>query len=121
MKVATMTQGPIGNLHEQEANSVIAEWLDGAGHGWQADAERTGAIVGSNDRPDIIIRQGDRMPVIVDPPDFERWLGLEAAADDALHALLAPREIAGFRPYRVSDRVNKVQNNDPAVPEPLAA
>ena len=61
-----MTQGPIGNLHEQEANSVIAEWLDGAGRGWQADAERTGVMVGSNDRPDIVIRQGDRMPVIVE-------------------------------------------------------
>ena len=61
-----MTQGPIGNLHEQEANSVIAEWLTAAGHGWQADAERTGALVGSNERPDIIIRQGDRMPVIIE-------------------------------------------------------
>ena len=60
-----------------------------------------------------------RMPVIVDPPDFERWLGLEAAAEDDLHALLAPREIEGFRPYRVSDRVNRVQNNDPAILEPL--
>lgn len=61
-----MTQGPIGGLHEQEANSVIAEWLTAAGHGWRADAERTGALVGSNDRPDIIIRQGDRMPVIIE-------------------------------------------------------
>lgn len=61
-----MTQGPIGNLHEQEANSVIAEWLTAAGHGWQADAERTGALVGSNDRPDIIIHDGFRMPVIVE-------------------------------------------------------
>ncbi|MCY4396657.1 MAG: SOS response-associated peptidase [Rhodospirillaceae bacterium] len=62
-----------------------------------------------------------RMPVIIDPPEFGRWLGLEDASDDDLHALLAPRDIAGFRPYRVSDRVNKVQNNDPAILEPLAA
>ena len=61
-----MTRGPIGNLHEQEANSVIAEWLNGARRGWQADAERTGTLIGSNDRPDIIIRQGDRMPAIVE-------------------------------------------------------
>ena len=61
-----MTQTPIGNLHEQEANSVIAEWLNDAGRGWQADAERTGVLVGSNDRPDIIIRHGDRMPVIIE-------------------------------------------------------
>ncbi len=62
-----MTQSPtIGNLHEQEANSVIAEWLNGAGCGWQADAERSGALAGSGERPDIIIHQDDRMPVIVE-------------------------------------------------------
>lgn len=61
-----MTQGPIGNLHEQEANSVIAGWLNRAGRGWRADAERTGVLVGSNDRPDIIIHDGFRMPVIVE-------------------------------------------------------
>ena len=56
----------IGGLHEQEANSVIADWLNDAGRGWRADAERTGALADSNDRPDIIIRQGDRMPVIIE-------------------------------------------------------
>ena len=61
-----MTQAPIGNLHEQEANSVIAEWLDDAGRGWRADAERTGTIVDSNERPDIIIHDGFRMPVIIE-------------------------------------------------------
>ena len=61
-----MTQAPIGNLHEQEANSVIAEWLDDAGRGWRADAERTGVIVGNNERPDIIIHDGFRMPVIIE-------------------------------------------------------
>ncbi len=61
-----MTEAPIGGLHEHDANSVIAEWLNAVGKGWQADAERTGALAGSNDRPDIIIRQGDRMPVIVE-------------------------------------------------------
>ena len=62
-----------------------------------------------------------RMPVVVDPPDFGRWLGLEPAGEEDLHALLKPRDIVGFRPYRVGDRVNKVQNNDRAILEPLAA
>lgn len=62
-----------------------------------------------------------RMPVIVDPENFARWLGLEPATEGDLHALLTPREIASFRPYRVGDRVNKVQNNDPSILEPLAA
>lgn len=61
-----MAQQPIGGFHEHDANSVIADWLNNARPGWQASGERTGTIKGSNDRPDIIIRQGDRMPVIVE-------------------------------------------------------
>ncbi len=61
-----MTIETVGRLHEQEANSAIAEWLNGIGRGWRADAERAGALAGKRDRPDIIVRQGDRMPVIVE-------------------------------------------------------
>ena len=61
-----MTERVIGGLHEQEANSVLADWLNASGRNWRADAERTGTLIGSNDRPDIIIRQGDRMPVVVE-------------------------------------------------------
>jgi len=52
------------------------------------------------------------MPVLIDPRNFERWLGIEDISEHDLHALLAPREIESFRPYQVSERVNKVQNND---------
>ena len=61
-----MAQPPLGGLHERDANSIIAEWLNAARSGWRASAERTGTIKGSNDRPDLIIRQGDRMPVIIE-------------------------------------------------------
>ena len=59
-----MTELPIGGFHEQNANSIIADWLNDAGRDWHASAERTHTLIGSNARPDIIIRQGDRMPVI---------------------------------------------------------
>ena len=61
-----MTQFSIGGFHEHDANAVIAAWLNEAGRDWQASAERTHTLIGSNARPDIIIRQGDRMPVIVE-------------------------------------------------------
>ena len=61
-----MTQFPIGGFHEHDANTVIAAWLDDSGRDWHASAERTHTLIGSNARPDIIIRQGDRMPVIVE-------------------------------------------------------
>ena len=55
-----------GGLHENIANIIIAEWLDAAGGKWSANGERTRTIQGSNERPDILITEGDRMPVIVE-------------------------------------------------------
>ncbi len=60
------TQNSSGGLHENTVNIIIAEWLDAAGGKWRADGERTRTIQSSNDRPDIIITEGDRMPVIVE-------------------------------------------------------
>ena len=56
----------LGQQHEQEANSVIAEWLNTTAHDWRAIAERVGVLQGTAGRPDIVIRQHDRMPVIVE-------------------------------------------------------
>ena len=61
-----MTGQVAGGLHEQNANAVIAQWLNDTGRNWIAEAERTGIIEGSNARPDIVVREGDRMPVIVE-------------------------------------------------------
>ena len=57
---------PTGGLHEQNANTIIAQWLNDTGRQWQARGERTRTIIGSNDRPDIIIAEGGRMPVVVE-------------------------------------------------------
>ena len=65
-----------------------------------------------------------RMPVIVDPADYDLWLGGDGEGDsdggDALRAILGPfaPELMAF--YRVSTRVNNVRNDDPACIEPLA-
>ena len=73
-----MTGRATGGLHEQNANTVIAQWLNDTGRNWIAEAERTGVIEGSNARPDIVIGEGDRMPVIV-----ECEFGNPAAGDAA--------------------------------------
>ena len=57
---------PTGGLHEQNANTIIAQWLNNTGRQWHALGERTRTIIGSNDRPDIIIAEGGRMPVVVE-------------------------------------------------------
>ncbi len=57
--------GALGGLHEQTANEAIADWLGTRGE-WTAAGERVGVIHGSGARPDIVLTQGDRMPVIIE-------------------------------------------------------
>jgi putative SOS response-associated peptidase YedK len=73
-----------------------------------------------------VSRLHDRMPVIVEPVDWEAWLDHDAELGD-LEPLLVPPPAAPLRTRRVSPRVNDVRNNDPHLldtapppPEPLA-
>lgn len=53
----------------------------------------------------------DRMPAVLRPEDYGRWLD-PATAPDALLELLQPFA-GGVRAYPVSSRVNAVRNDDP--------
>ena len=57
--------GVLGGLHEQTANEAIADWLGARGE-WTSAGERVGVIQGSGARPDIVLTQGGRMPVIIE-------------------------------------------------------
>ena len=69
MTLISTTEGdaslPLGGLHEQTANEAIADWLGTRGD-WTAAGERVGAMRGSGARPDVVLMQGDRMPVIIE-------------------------------------------------------
>jgi putative SOS response-associated peptidase YedK len=60
-----------------------------------------------------------RMPVILPPDAWARWLGEEAADPAALQALLRPYPAERMRLYPVSPRVNSVKNDDSDVAAPL--
>ncbi len=62
----------------------------------------------------------DRMPVILHPTDYDRWLDpdLHDAAD--LQPLLIPFPSAAMKTYPVSTLVNNPRNEDPACTVPLA-
>jgi putative SOS response-associated peptidase YedK len=63
-----------------------------------------------------------RMPVILDPADFARWLDPELLDPEPLRALLRPLPDAAIRFHPVGSQVNDVSLDDPvcalAVPEP---
>jgi putative SOS response-associated peptidase YedK len=54
----------------------------------------------------------DRMPVILDPEDYDLWLDPRFTKIAELAALLKPYPAGAMRRYRVSQRVNQVQNDD---------
>ena len=68
MVLISTTEGDasmLGDLHEQTANEAIANWLGTRGD-WSAAGERVGVMQGGTARPDIVLAQGDRMPVIIE-------------------------------------------------------
>lgn len=62
----------------------------------------------------------DRMPVLVDPSQWEDWLDPQFGGDPA-QLLDPPATAAGLVAYPVSTLVNAVRNNGPELIEPLPA
>ena len=60
----------------------------------------------------------NRMPVILEPDDFEVWLEPESKPDD-LMPLLRPFT-GGLETYPVDKRVGRTSEDDPALIEPLS-
>jgi SOS response associated peptidase (SRAP) len=56
----------------------------------------------------------DRMPVILDPDDYDRWLDPGMKDVGAESAMLKPYDARMMRCYPVSNRVNSVANDDEA-------
>jgi putative SOS response-associated peptidase YedK len=65
----------------------------------------------------------DRMPVILEPEDYARWLGEEPASAQELRALLRPYPAEPMRIYPIGQAIGNVRNEGPdlIVPAPLGA
>ena len=62
----------------------------------------------------------DRMPVVIEPQDFSRWLDCLNQEPRHVADLMAPARDGYFEAIRVSDLVNKVANTSPEVQKPVA-
>jgi putative SOS response-associated peptidase YedK len=60
----------------------------------------------------------DRMPVILEPEDYDRWLAADTSADKLL-ALLKPYPAEKMRAVAISRRINSVKNDDEACIEEI--
>lgn len=60
----------------------------------------------------------DRMPVIVEPVDYERWLAPEGGDPEALSGILRPYPAEPLATRAVGPAVNSAQNEGPACLDP---
>lgn len=81
-------------------------WKDGEGQ-WV----RTYTIV-TTAANELLAPLHDRMPVIVDPTDYGKWLGEVAADPTELTALMKPYQAELMKVYRVGLAVSNVRNDE---------
>jgi len=98
--------------HEGRAPFGIAgiweNWREPASGEWL----RTFAII--TDSNELVADIHDRIPVILAPGDYPRWLGEEPDP----HDLMRPFPADLMRMWPISTRVNKPENDDPSILEP---
>jgi putative SOS response-associated peptidase YedK len=66
----------------------------------------------------LAARVHDRMPVIILPEDYDRWLDPETSIDEA-RAMLRPYDAAKMKAYEVSRAVNSVKNDSEECIQPV--
>jgi len=90
---------------------------------WERWRRGTGAPLESctilTTRPNALVEPlHDRMPVIVSPRDYDRWLDPMATELEDLHALFEPASAEELTAYPVSRLVNDPANDSPACVDP---
>jgi putative SOS response-associated peptidase YedK len=63
----------------------------------------------------------DRMPVILEPDGFDRWLDCDSTGVDEAARLMRPAEEDVLEFFPIGPAVNHVANDDPGVQEPIGA
>lgn len=72
----------------------------------------------TTDPNDLVARIHNRMPVILDPTDWDAWLA-EGTPADELRSLLHAAPVEPLDAYAVSPAVNNVRNDGPELLDPL--
>jgi putative SOS response-associated peptidase YedK len=91
----------IAGIWENWKEPVSREWI------------RTFAIITNSN--ELIAEIHDRMPVILAPVDYARWLSEEPDPSD----LMRPYPADLMRMWPISTRVNKPENNDRSIVDPI--
>lgn len=90
---------------------------------WRPPNDRSGeailsTVIITTDANDAIAHIHHRMPVILDPADYDAWLDPDAVPEQ-LARLLKPLPSVAVQAYRVGRAVNAVRNDGPECVAPL--
>jgi putative SOS response-associated peptidase YedK len=89
---------------------IWENWKEPASGEWI----RTFAIISTDTNP-LVAEIHDRMPVILAPSDYARWLGEEPDPRGLMRQF--PADL--MRMWPISTRVNKPENDDASIIEPI--
>ncbi|WP_424629590.1 SOS response-associated peptidase family protein [Bradyrhizobium sp. SYSU BS000235] len=106
-------------IHRADGRPVAFAGVAETWSGPNGEEVDTVAIVTAAARPDMAVLH-DRVPVTIDPDDFERWLDSNATENEILSLMVAPAE-GTFIWHAVSRAVNSVANDGPGLIVPLSA
>jgi putative SOS response-associated peptidase YedK len=87
---------------------------------WDNGEEIRSCTIITTDANDLVGEVHNRMPVILQPEDYEMWLDPDFDEREPLTSLLKPFPADAMEAYPVSRRVNKPSNNEPGCIEPAA-
>jgi putative SOS response-associated peptidase YedK len=94
----------------------------GLGELWTADEKPLESCsILTTDANELMAPIHDRMPVILDAKDFDRWLDPAAQDPAKLQPLLVPYSGSDMTAYPISTFVNSPRNQGPQCIEPVAA
>jgi putative SOS response-associated peptidase YedK len=86
-------------------------WKDPASGEWIRNF-----VIITTDANELVADIHDRMPLILAPTDYIRWLGEEPDPRD----LMRPFPAEPMRMWPISTKVNKPENDEPSIVEPIA-
>ncbi len=88
---------------------------------WRGDEEKTieSSTILTTEPNSLVATLHDRMPVILDPKDFDVWLDPEVQLPERLAPLLRPFPAERMTAHPVGTRVNDPRNDDPTCIEPV--
>ena len=97
--------------------------LAGLWESWQDTQEQRieSCTIITTDAPPSLAHIHDRMPVIVQPDDFEFWLDADFVGVDRLQSVMKPVADGAMQATAVSQLVNSPRNDSPQCVVPISS